>query len=117
MSIETIRTIWTVDETTGQYVQYGDRLEMRADWGSSAEAYDTEEEAEAAYREVRDALPSGWKVENDCSNGRFAMKGGLFAAKLERVVEEWDDDAEEWVWVDGELLELDVWDGEMWVEF
>lgn len=118
MSTET-RTVWTICETTGRTVQCGDRFELRADWGNSTETHGTEEEAEENYRVVLDELPYAWKRENDCSNGRFRMKGGLVAAKLEREVREWDEDAEEWVWVDGEVLSVDVWDGAdgVWVEF
>lgn len=113
------KTLYTVDQTMGQYAQYGNRFEFRADWGS-ATTYDTEAEAVAAYyRDVYDALPRAWKVENDCSNGRFAMRGGLVAGKIEREVWELDEDGELCDLVASEVITFDIWDGAegMWVEF
>lgn len=114
MSTETAtRTVYTADWTSGRFVGYGSHVEFRADWGNCSELFEAEEDARARYGQLVESLPSDWKREYDCSNRIFS---GGFAAKLERVEEEWDEDAEEWVWVDGEVLDMRVWDGEGWFE-
>lgn len=114
MTENTVRTVYTVETATGCIRQCGDSVCFDADcWDGNC--YENLDTARAAYAKIIDVLPRNWTTENNCSNGRFALRGGAMGVRLSENTEEWDEDAEEWFdagW--SNLIAQYVWDGENW---
>lgn len=114
MTENTTRTVYTVETATGCIRQCGDSVCFDADYwgGDCCESLDA---ARAAYAKIIDVLPRNWTIENNCSNGRFALRGGAMSVRLSENTEEWDEDAEEWFDVGwSNLIAQHAWDGENW---
>lgn len=109
--MESTRVYWSTDDHTGEFTCLDGFYASSV--GASAELFDNEEDARRDFERRVESLPERWKVEHDCSKGRW---NGGWAATLERNVEEYDEDSDEWYVVESETVARKVWDGEGWCE-